>query len=59
MNYRIATWDSDSHEQLKKMVNDFLIENDVEVIDTSFSTIWDPKKERIIFSVCVAYMFEE
>ncbi len=59
MNYRVSSWDSNTHEHLNKMVNDFLIENDVEVINVSFSSVWDPKKEHIVYSVCIVYKFDE
>jgi len=58
MNYRISSWDSNSHEYLNKMVNDFLIENDVEIINISFSSVWDPKNACVLFSVCIAYRFD-
>jgi hypothetical protein len=59
MNYRISSWDSDTHEGLNRLVNDFLIENEVEVINLSYSTVWHPKTESVLFSVCILYKFEE
>jgi hypothetical protein len=59
MDYRVSSWDSESHEELNKVVNDFLIENEVDVINVSFSSVWHPKKESIVYSVCIVYEFEE
>jgi hypothetical protein len=58
MNYRISSWDSETHEGLNKIVNDFLIDNEVTVISTSFSSVWNPARECIVYSVCIAYTFE-
>ncbi len=59
MNYRISSWDSETHEGLNKQVNDFLIDNDVQVTGMSFSSVWNPKKECIVYSVCITYSFIE
>ena len=59
MNYRISSWDSPTHEGLNKVVNDFLIENEVEVVNISYSTVWNPKAESLVYSVCILYKFME
>jgi hypothetical protein len=59
MDYRISSWDSNTHEGLNKLVNDFLIENEVQVANISFSTIWNPDTKAPHYTVCILYTFEE